>query len=69
MLACSRLPDPYCIGPTRDVPLVMGSALCGPRRKKVQVGASWVGNDSENPFETGLTKKERVLLRETFQVF
>ncbi|PIO62736.1 hypothetical protein TELCIR_15692 [Teladorsagia circumcincta] len=45
----------------------MGSALCGPRRKKVQVGASWVGNDAENPFETAFTKKERVLLRETFQ--
>ncbi|KAK6736018.1 hypothetical protein RB195_018977 [Necator americanus] len=45
----------------------MGSALCGPKRKKVQVGASWVGNDSENPFETAFTKKERILLRETFQ--
>ncbi|VDM65706.1 unnamed protein product, partial [Strongylus vulgaris] len=45
----------------------MGSALCGPKRKKVQVSASWVGNESENPFETVLTKKERVLLRETFQ--
>ncbi|VDN27616.1 unnamed protein product [Cylicostephanus goldi] len=44
----------------------MGSALCGPRRKK-QVGSSWVGNENENPFETVLTKKERTLLRETFQ--
>ncbi|CAJ0607526.1 unnamed protein product [Cylicocyclus nassatus] len=44
----------------------MGSALCGPRRKK-QVGSSWVGNENDNPFETALTKKERTLLRETFQ--
>ncbi|VDL76845.1 unnamed protein product [Nippostrongylus brasiliensis] len=39
----------------------MGSALCRPRRKKVQVSASWVGNDAENPFEVALSKKERRL--------
>ncbi|KAE9414915.1 hypothetical protein Angca_000322, partial [Angiostrongylus cantonensis] len=33
-----------------------------------QVGTSWVGNNNfENPFETKLTKKERILLKETFQ--
>ncbi|KJH47911.1 hypothetical protein DICVIV_05978 [Dictyocaulus viviparus] len=74
-----------------DVSRVMGSALCGPRQKKVrhgflcitsifidnapnilfqlanQVSASWIGNELENPFESKFTKKERILLRETYQ--
>ncbi|CAI2338105.1 unnamed protein product [Caenorhabditis sp. 36 PRJEB53466] len=45
----------------------MGAALCAPRKKKTQVGASWVGNESENPFDETLTKKDRTLLRETWQ--
>ncbi|CAB3411372.1 unnamed protein product [Caenorhabditis bovis] len=45
----------------------MGATLCAPKKKKTQVGSSWVGNESENPFEVSLNKKERTLLRETFQ--
>uniref|UniRef100_A0A915CH43 Globin family profile domain-containing protein n=1 Tax=Parascaris univalens TaxID=6257 RepID=A0A915CH43_PARUN len=44
----------------------MGSALCSPKKRKKAIG-SWVGSDSENPFEQTFTKKERVCLRETFQ--
>ncbi|CAJ0568696.1 unnamed protein product, partial [Mesorhabditis spiculigera] len=43
----------------------MGASLCKPKKKK-QVGSSWVGNESENPFDLGLNKKERVCLRETY---
>ncbi|CAD6194456.1 unnamed protein product [Caenorhabditis auriculariae] len=45
----------------------MGASLCAPKKKKTQVGASWVGNESENPFDVSLTKKDRTCLRETFQ--
>lgn len=45
----------------------MGASLCAPKKKKTQVGASWVGNESENPFDANLNKKDRTLLRETWQ--
>ncbi|CAI4232849.1 unnamed protein product [Auanema sp. JU1783] len=44
----------------------MGSVLCGQKKKKPIGGASWIGNDSENPFDS-LSKKDRTCLRETFQ--
>ncbi|KAI6197090.1 hypothetical protein M3Y94_01184000 [Aphelenchoides besseyi] len=45
----------------------MGASLCKPRPKKRITTSSWIASESENPFETNFTKKERVCLRETFQ--
>lgn len=45
----------------------MGSSLCKPQRKKIAT-SSWVANENDNPYEKELTKKERMCLRETYQV-
>ncbi|KAF8360401.1 glb-12 [Pristionchus pacificus] len=44
----------------------MGLSSCKLQSRK-QVGSSWVGNESENPFEIILNKKDRTCLRESFQ--
>lgn len=46
----------------------MGANLCKPRPKKRITTSSWIASENENPFETNFTKKERVCLRESYQV-
>lgn len=45
----------------------MGSSFCKPMTKKIAT-SSFVANENDNPFEHTFTKKERMLLRETYQV-
>lgn len=45
----------------------MGASLCKPRPKKRITTSSWIASETENPFETNFTKKERVCLRESYQ--
>ncbi|KAM3718594.1 Glycine--tRNA ligase beta subunit [Dirofilaria immitis] len=45
----------------------MGNAVGLSRKSKI-IG-SWIGSESENPFEIAFVRKERLCLRETFQAF
>lgn len=48
----------------------MGSSLCKVQIKKKRITtSSWVASENDNPFETSFNKKERLCLRESYQVY